>query len=174
MLETLATDVAHKESYAMRKIELLYKAEEFNKTVLEASSFIEKYSSGEARRKALYYKGKSLWEEGEREDAVEALEDVAENPKDEMGAEAAYLLIKDAFDSGNFDKVETLVFALSEQKTGERFYLAKSYLLLGDSYLEKGDKEGAKQVYQSIYKSYNGQGDIKAIAKSKMDAIGKK
>ncbi len=174
MLETLATDVAHKESYAMRKIELLYKAEEFNKTVLEASSFIEKYSNEEARRKALYYKGKSLWEEGEREDAVEALEDVAENPKDEMGAEAAYLLIKDAFDSGNFDKVETLVFALSEQKTGERFYLAKSYLLLGDSYLEKGDKEGAKQVYQSIYKSYNGQGDIKAVAKSKMEAIGKK
>ena len=49
------------------------------------------------------------------------------------------------------------------------YYLAKCYLLLGDSYFEQEDYEQASAVYNSIYTSYQGDAQIKdtALAKKK-------
>ena len=117
--------------------------------------------------------GKALLNEGHADRAMEIIRELAENPKDILGAEASYLIVKDAFDRGKFHKVEQLVFALAEENI-DRYYLAKCYLLLGDSYLEQNDFEQAAAVYNSIYQSYKGDGQITQVAETKMKAAKEK
>ena len=73
---------------------------------------------------------------------------------------------KDASDRGRFGKVESLVFALSEKEVN-RYWLAKCYLLLGDSYFEQEDYEQAYAVYNSIFTANDLDAQLKDLAKEK-------
>ena len=160
-------DTQLREAYSIWGLEMLFKAKEYNKIIDKSSEYIEGDYSDNARRIASYYIAKSYLATGDSDKAVDLLLDVAENIEDEKGAEAAYLLVKDAFDRGKFEKVERLVFEIAERKTTQMYWLAKCYLLLGDSYDELGDYEQAKAVYESVRSSYDGDQQIKDMAASK-------
>lgn len=156
--------------YALSELGMLFKGKEYNKLILKSSSYMEKLDFAEEQARLIsYYKAKSLLAEGDADKAVDLLLDVAEDIQDEIGAESAYLLVKDAYDRGKYEKVERLVFSIAEQNTPQMYYLAKCYLLLGDSYFEQEDYEQASAVYNSIYTSYQGDAQIKetALAKKK-------
>ncbi|MBQ1885747.1 MAG: tetratricopeptide repeat protein, partial [Bacteroidales bacterium] len=146
---------------------MLYKAKEYNKIIDKTSYYLEGDFTPEQIREVSYYLAKSHLATGDPDKAVDLLLDVAENIEDEIGAESAYLLVKDAFDRGKFEKVERLVFEIAERKTPQMYYLAKCYLLLGDSYYELGDYEQAKAVYESVRASYDGDPQVKEMAASK-------
>ncbi|MBO7562279.1 MAG: tetratricopeptide repeat protein [Bacteroidales bacterium] len=160
-------DTQLREAYSIWGLEMLFKAKEYNKIIEKSSKYIEGDYSDNARRIASYYIAKSYLATGDSDKAVDLLLDVAEDIEDEKGAEAAYLLVKDAFDRGKFEKVERLVFDIAERKTNQMYWLAKCYLLLGDSYYELGDYEQAKAVYESVRSSYDGDQQIKDMAASK-------
>ncbi len=160
-------DTQLREAYSIWGLEMLFKAKEYNKIIDKSSEYIEGDYSDNARRIASYYIAKSYLATGDSDKAVDLLLDVAENIEDEKGAEAAYLLVKDASDRGKFEKVERLVFEIAERKTTQMYWLAKCYLLLGDSYYELGDYEQAKAVYESVRSSYDGDQQIKDMAASK-------
>ena len=173
-LADLATSTNSKNRYAMQEMQMLYQGKDFNKLILKSSAYIERLNLSEAdNRQVSYFLGKALLNEGHADRAMEIIRELAETPTDIIGAEASYLIVKDAFDRGKFDKVEQLVFALAEENI-DRYYLAKCYLLLGDSYLEQNDFEQAVAVYNSIYQSYKGDGQITQIAETKMKAAKEK
>jgi TolA-binding protein len=91
----------------------------------------------------------------ERAQAIPALKEISKNYASEEGAESHYLIILNAFESGNFKDVEKLVFAFSDTKTPQKYWLAKSYMILGDSYSERDDIEQAKATFTSILESTN-------------------
>ena len=105
-------------------------------------------------REALYIKAKSYLAEGSRKNGNEVLGILAKDPQDRYGAEAAYLLILDAYDAGEFSKVEELAFALSDSQTEQTYWLAKSFITLGDSYAERDETEQAKATFESIKENY--------------------
>ncbi len=105
-------------------------------------------------REALYIKAKSHLGTGSREDGKQVLSGLARGPHDRFGAEAAYLLILDAYDAGEFSKVEELTFALSDSQTQQTYWLAKSFITLGDSYAERDEMEQAKATFESIKENY--------------------
>ena len=55
------------------------------------------------------------------------------------------------------------------------FWIAKSFILLGDNYLAQKDTFQARETYKSIVENYekepNDPDDLKAIATEKLDAI---
>ena len=155
------------QSWGMMGLQMLYEGKEYNKIIDKSSEYIDGDYSDNACRIASYYIAKSYLATGDSDKAVDLLLDVAEDIEDEKGAEAAYLLVKDAFDRGKFEKVERLVFDIAERKTNQMYWLAKCYLLLGDSYYELGDYEQAKAVYESVRSSYDGDQQIKDMAASK-------
>ena len=122
---------------------------------------------------ANYIKAKSLISLSEREGANSILAQLAKNPMSESGAEAAYLLISDAYDEGNFDKVEESVFALSDSRTPQAYWLAKSFIILGDSYAEKDELEQAKATFNSVLENYkpNKPDDIKDLVKMRLNKL---
>lgn len=112
------------------------------------------------KEEALYCKAKSLLAQGYIDEAEPVLQMVADNPNSDSGAEANYLLILKAFNRGRFDDVESLVFAFSDTKTEQTYWLAKSFIVLGDAYAEKGNRKQALATYESIRDNYEGKDDI--------------
>ena len=111
-------------------------------------------------REAEYIQAKSLLALGEREKAKEILSLLAQQysvlPE---GAEAAYLLAQDAYDEGNFELVEERVYALSDTGTPQTYWLARAFIVLGDSFAEREEWEQADATFRSILEEYQPTGD---------------
>lgn len=129
----------------------------YRQTLIETDAVLSAQSKESQQMKQLaeYYKAKSHIALGEREKALELLKKMAKDPTVENGAEAAYLLIADAYDAGNFESVENQTFALSESGTPHAYWLAKSFIVLGDSYAERGNLEQAEATFNSIKENYS-------------------
>ena len=125
-------------------------------------------------REAEYIKAKSQLGEGDRDGANALLAALAANPSDKYGAEAAWLLIIDAYDAGEFEKVEELTFKLSDSQTPQSYWLAKSFITLGDSYAERDNLEQAKATFESIKENYTPEGpqdDILGQVEMRLDKL---
>ena len=98
------------------------------------------------------------------------MKEVALDPGSDYGSEASYLLVLDAYDAGNFEDVENLTFEMSESGTVSQYWLAKTFITLGDSYVERDNIAQAKATFESILDNYvpNGNDDIKSIVKMRL------
>ncbi|MCD8208155.1 MAG: tetratricopeptide repeat protein [Bacteroidales bacterium] len=88
------------------------------------------------------------------ETAAPATTPVPTAPESSAG-EAAYHRILDSYDKGNFDDVEDLVLDFAESDNPNRYWLAKSFIVLGDSYAEQGDFAKALTTFESVRDGYN-------------------
>ena len=97
---------------------------------------------------------KSYRTQGNRSQARELFEELAADRSDAFGAESAYTLIQEAYDEGDFTQVEEAVYAFSDSGSGQVYWLAKSFIVLGDSFADRGDVEQAEATYASILDGY--------------------
>lgn len=103
---------------------------------------------------AQYILSKSLLALDRRDEAIPVLKTLSADPDSKEGAEAAYLLIQDAYDVGDFESVANQVYAFSDSKSSQNYWLAKSFIVLGDSFAEQEEWEQAKATFQSIKDGY--------------------
>jgi TolA-binding protein len=103
--------------------------------------------------------------------ARKEFEETLKLSKNEMAAEAKYMLAQLEFENTKYDECEKSVFALSEGYASYDYWVAKGFLLLSDVYVKKGNTFQAKQTLRSIIENYEGK-DLVAIAKEKLAAIG--
>ncbi len=134
------------------------------KQYAEAVTYSNKVSAAEAstdadRREASYLRAKSLLATSQREKALTELRTLAEHPSSPEGAEATYLLIQDSFDRGAFVSVRDQVYAFSGTAGGQTYWLAKSFLLLGDTFAEEGEFKQARATFESIRDGYTPRDD---------------
>jgi tetratricopeptide (TPR) repeat protein len=116
-------------------------------------------STADEKRLADYIKAKSYLARSERDKAFEIFSRLSNQPKTAEGAEAAYMEIQDAFDKGDFESVENRTFAFSDSGTSQTYWLAKAFITLGDSYVERGDVKQAKATFESVRDGYTPQGE---------------
>ena len=175
-LEKIANFQENKREAVMGQMRSYFCNKEYKTASLRAEQILSDKTYGqEQENEALYYKGKSLLALGERVKAIEALKKLSENPKTAFGAEAAYMVIQDSFDNGKFDKVEKQTFTLSKSKTSQTYWMARSFIVLGDSYAEKGNKEQALATYRSVKDNYKGKDDdIASLAAAKIKQLSEK
>lgn len=112
----------------------------------------------EDRSEAQYITAKSSLSLGLRNEALPLLRTLSARTFTPHGAEAAYLLIQDTYDAGNFEEVENQVYAFSDSQTNQLYWLAKSFIVLGDSFAERQEWEQARATFQSIVDGYEPQG----------------
>ena len=106
-----------------------------------------------------FIKAKSYLAVSRRDEAYVLLKELANDMSSEYGAEAAYMLILDSYDKGDFEDVETKVYAFSDAGSGQTYWLAKSFIVLGDSFVERGELSQAKATFESIRDGYTPSGD---------------
>ena len=154
-IEQIAKLGNNKAEGTIGKMRSYYNLQDYRSAIAAANEVLSlDLKNGATIREANYIKAKSLLANGERENSAGILAALAKAPADSYGAEAAYLLILDAYDSGEFEKVENMTFALSESATPQTYWLAKSFITLGDSYAERDNLEQARATFESIKENY--------------------
>ena len=89
-----------------------------------------------------------------RDEAFKILHKLAGEPSTAEGAEARYLIIQSSFDAGNFTEVENQVYDFAAKAGDQSYWLAKAFIVLGDSFVERGNIEQAVVTYESVRDGY--------------------
>ena len=154
-LSKIATFEGNAHEAAVGMMLSAYMAKEYVQAKYAAENVLsDKATTGEEMLKAKFIKGKSLLSMSLRDEAFEVLRDISSRTDTPEGAEAAYLLIQDSYDQGKFQEVEDKVYAFSGSGTSQRYWLAKAFILLGDSFAEREEYRQAKATFESIRDGY--------------------
>ena len=132
-----------------------FRGREWNEAVKNADRLLyDSRSDAQVKQEADYVKAKSYLATSRRDEAFAILEKLSADMSGAYGAEAAYLMVQDSYDKGDFDKVEEKVYAFSEAGSGQTYWLAKCFVILGDSFAEKGELKQAKATFESVRDGY--------------------
>ncbi len=124
----------------------------------EMADWVEHHSESSPRalRRARHAHATELRREGELQEALalyKLLSDTEVSTAE--GGEAAYRCIEALFDKGEWKQCEEQIFRLSESKNPNNYWLAESFILLGDIYLKQGDNFQARATWQSVADGYS-------------------
>ena len=151
-----------------------FKGHDWEASVSASDSVLkDNRTDGELKQEAEYIKAKSYLAVSRRDEAFVILGELAKDMASPYGAEAAYMLILDSFDKGDFEDVETKVYAFSDSGTGQTYWLAKSFIVLGDSFAERGDFSQAKATFESVRDGYSPESDddVKGNVKVRLEKL---
>ena len=123
-------------------------------------------TDADLKQEAEYVKAKSYLAVSRRDEAYVILNELAKDMTTAFGAEAAYMLILDSYDKGDFADVETKVYAFSDSGSGQTYWLAKSFVVLGDAFAERGEMAQAKATFESVRDGYTPAGDEDDVQES--------
>ena len=136
------------------KMRSAYRARMYSEAISSAKSVETSADTPALRREALYIQAKSYMTMSQRDEAFKILRRLAAEPSTSEGAEARYLIIQSTFDGGNFAEVENLVYDFASKAGDQSYWLAKAFIVLGDSFVERGNIEQAVVTYESVRDGY--------------------
>ena len=110
-------------------------------------------------REARFQKAKALLALNKLDQAFDQFAAVAESVKSLEGAESKYRMAEILFTKANYDKAEQEVFSFAEKKTPHQYWMAKSFILLAQIYVQKNDLFQAKATLQSVIDGYANSSD---------------
>ena len=173
-LDNIAKIDNNKVEAKLGKVNSLFMDKQYKEAVNEAVNLNSASLDEDRKTRLKFVIAKSRFMTGERSTAVNSLKELAKNHASVEGAESNYLLILNSFENGNFKEVENMVFAFSDTKTPQKYWLARCYVVLGDSYAEREEWEQAKATFNSILESYKPAGtgdDIAGLIKTRLNNI---
>ena len=161
-------DAAHlddnKSAASVGMMRSAFKAREYEDALAAAQTVrSDRASSENLRREADYVRAKSCLGMSRRAEAYGIFEQLAKDPSTAEGAEAAYLIIQDKFDRAEFDGIQDKVYDFSAKASGQNYWLAKAFIVLGDTFAENGNMAQAKATFDSIksgYKPYGPEDEV--------------
>lgn len=127
----------------------------------------------ELEREARYYRAKSLMSDGQIQHALADWEVLAKDTRDVFGAEAKYRLVQNLYDTGKLEMVEEGVFEFVDASTPHTYWLARSFILLSDTYSQLGRKMEARQYLISLQQNYQADDDIADLIKERLGKLDK-
>jgi len=110
--------------------------------------------SPELKNEAHFKRAKVLERLGAMDKAIEDYTLVAQSTATKESAEAQYKIIEYLFGKNELDKAEKAVLDFSKSGTPHQYWLAKSFIVLGDVYVKRNDAFQAKATYESIADGY--------------------
>jgi tetratricopeptide (TPR) repeat protein len=113
----------------------------------------------ELKREANLIIGRASQQSGDHNKAVKIFKPLAVDLNQPIDAEAQYRLIVSYFALKKYKEADDEVIAFSESKSRQLYWMAKSFIVLGDIYALKNDKAQAKATYESVANGYTRQDD---------------
>ena len=136
-----------------------YKARQWEDALTGARGVMDLKTGDQALgREALYVRAKSYMSTSRRDLALDDFRTLSKEPSTSEGAEAVYTIIQDQYDRGSFDEIPSQVFSFAEKADGQNYWLAKAFIVLGDTYAEQGNLTQARATFESIRDGYSSEG----------------
>lgn len=124
----------------------------------EMAAWVEHHTeaSPKALRRARHAHATELRRAGNRQEALAIYGVLADKEVSTAeGGEAMFRTIEALFERGEWKECEEQIFRFSEQKNPNNYWLAESFILLGDIYLKQGDQFQARATWQSVADGYS-------------------
>lgn len=127
----------------------------------------------DAVRRARFAKAEIQRVRGEKRAAMATYRELgAAEVRTPEGAASAYYVLEETFAAGDMQKAEEAIYAFADRNTPQAYWLAKAYLLLGDTYARRGDAFQARATYQSVADGYSTPDDgIVAAAQERISKL---
>ncbi|MDR1341579.1 MAG: tetratricopeptide repeat protein [Prevotellaceae bacterium] len=115
--------------------------------------------SPELKREANLVIGRASQQTGDYKKALEIFKTLAVDLNQAIDAEAKYRMIASYFAQKKYKEAENEVISFSENSLHQLYWLAKSFIILGDIYVLKDNKVQAKATYESVANGYKRKDD---------------
>lgn len=113
----------------------------------------------ELTREVHFKMGKSYQAVDRSQEAISSFTQASSEVKSVEGAESKYQLIKLYYEREQWNDAKREIFDLIELNTGHRYWLAKSFLVLADIYMQEEDNFQAIHTLKSLIDNYESQQD---------------
>ncbi len=173
-LQEIAMMSENKVAAMAGKMNSAFAARMWQRAVSAAEELKSADVSAARRREASFVQARAYLAQSDRENAFALFRSLAQSPSTPEGAESTYMLAQDYFDSGKFGSVENLVYDFAAGCGSQTYWLARCYVVLADSFAEKGNASQAKATLESIrdgYEPSSGDDDILAIVNEHLSKL---
>ena len=128
-------------------------------------------SSEEDIAKAHLYSARALLKEENMTSAMKELDLAALKSQTAVGAEARYRMGQLQYENKQYDKAQETAFDVVNNMGAHDYWVAKSFLLLADTYSAKGNKLQAKSTLESVIENYEEDDDVIPSAKERLQKM---
>ena len=135
-----------------------YRARLWDDAIVDAGTVLGTFKDAPLVREARYVKAKSLLSCSRREEAFKEFGQLAGEPSTPEGAEATFLIIEDLYNRAQFETIQDKVYAFAQKAGDQNYWLAKAFIVLGDSFADQGNTAQAKATFESIRDGYTSEG----------------
>jgi TolA-binding protein len=129
--------------------------------------------SPEVEREARYLRGKLYRKLGNNKKAIEDFKALSKDSRTEYGAESKFLLAQIYYDNKDLSQSEKELTDFIEKGTPHQYWLARSFILLADIYIDKGDDFQARQYLTSLKRNYSGNEEIDSMIENRLNKLNK-
>ena len=174
LLNTARMD-ANKQTARAGMMRAAYRCKDYAAAIAAADAVTaQRGLAADLRQEAAYIKAKASLASSKRDQALALFRQLSADPSTAIGAESKYLVIQSLYDAGKFDAVGDEVYAFSQKAGDQSYWLARAYVVLGDSFAERGQYEQAKATFESIrdgYEPASGADDIADSVRMRLERL---
>lgn len=125
-------------------------------------------TSPELANEARYYRSRAAAKQGNRELAGKDLQELSKDTRHIYGAEAKYRLAEMHYTAKEYAEAEKVLLNYIEVSTPHMYWLARSFVLLSDVYMQTGREIEAKQYLLSLQQNYTADDDIAGMIEERL------
>lgn len=171
-LQETASNKENKYTARIGALRCSYALNLYNKTILAANDLLEDANANAAIiREARYCRAKSYIATDEALLATDDLQELSQDLRHEMGAEAKYLYAQQLYNAGQYTTAESEIMDFIGKNTPHQYWLARAFVLLADIYMQTGDDFQAKQYLLSLQANYQADDDIATMIEARLRTI---
>lgn len=165
----------NKKAASIGMMRCAYMINNYQETIDAANRIAEQYGTdAELMLEVVYKRMKSYINTDRRSDAAKDITTLAKDTRNEYGAEAKYLMAETYKINSQNDEAEKEIFDFIDKGTPHTYWLAKSFILLSDIYIEQENYFEAKQYLLSLQDNYKeADEDIKKAIAERLEIIEK-
>lgn len=117
------------------------------------------------------YSAKAMLKEGNKESAMKELNLSAQKSQSAVSAEARYCIGLLQYENKEYDKAQKSAFDVIENMSSHDYWVAKSFVLLADTYARKGNALQARSTLESVIENYTEDDDVIPSAKEHLQKL---
>jgi len=150
-----------------------YRARLYPEAVEAAEIALPLVDDPQSRLEVSFLQAKSLLAVSRRAEAAAIFNRLAADPTTPEGAEAAVFVLQDLYDQARFAEAREGVFRLQDKGAVPQYWLARAFIILGDTYAEDDNYKQALRTFESIRDGYDSaaQDDILPTVASRIEAL---
>ena len=171
-LEAMAQTTEDRNVSRLGVLRCSYFLNDHNTTINIANEIMnDSRSTAELRSEAMYNRAKAFIAQNQVNQAVPDLRSLGNDTRTSNGAEAKFLLAEIYFKQNNMAESETVIMDFAKKGTPYQYWLARSFVLLSDIYIARGNDFQAKQYLLSLRNNYTTADEVQGMITERLNAI---